>query len=240
MTRYLLTLIFTLMLSVPASATPGWGIELHDRLAPASGSNAIAITLDACGGAFDAELVGTLVKLKVPATVFVTKKWLDRNPAGTAILLAHPDLFELEDHGTAHIPAVIGAGRRVYGLAAEPDVAHLDAEVLGAAQAIRSLTGIAPRFFRGATAIYDHASIERIQSMGYIVAGFSVNADAGATLPRNAIVARLRAIRPGDIVIAHVNKPGGATAEAFAATLPELLARGYRFVTLFGAQLQPQ
>ena len=67
MTRYLLTLIFTLMLSVPASATPGWGIELHDRLAPASGSNAIAITLDACGGAFDAELVDTLVRLKVPA-----------------------------------------------------------------------------------------------------------------------------------------------------------------------------
>lgn len=240
MTRYLLTLLFTLMLSVSASATPAWGIELHDRLAPDSGSNAIAITLDACGGAFDAELVGTLVKLKVPATVFVTKKWLDRNPVGTAMLLAHPDLFELEDHGTAHIPAVIGIDRRVYGLAAEPDVAHLDAEVLGAAQAIRSLTGNAPRFFRGATAIYDHASIERIQAMGYIVAGFSVNADAGATLPRKEIVARLRAIRPGDIVIAHVNKPGGATAEAFATALPELLGRGYRFVTLYGARLQPQ
>ena len=125
----------------------------------------------------------------MPATVFVTKKWLDRNPAGTAMLLAHPDLFELEDHGTA---------------------------------------------------IYDHASIERIQAMGYIVAGFSVNADAGATLPRKAIVARLRAVRPGDIVIAHVNKPGGATAEAFAAALPELLARGHRFVTLYGARLQPQ
>ncbi len=239
MARDLLTLIFTLMLSVSASATPAWGIELHDRLAPASGSNAIAITLDACGGAFDAELVNTLVRLRVPATVFVTKKWLDHDPVGTAILLAHPDLFELEDHGTAHIPAVIGPGRRVYGLAAEPDVAHLEAEVSGAAQAIRSLTGSAPHFFRGATAIYDQASIQRIQSMGYIVAGFSVNADAGATLPQAAIMARLRALRPGDIVIAHVNKPGGATAEAFAATLPELLARGYRFVTLAGAQLQP-
>jgi hypothetical protein len=36
-----------------------------------------------------------------------------------------------------------------------------------------------------------------------------------------------------------MNKPAGATAEAFAAALPELLARGYRFVTLSQAKLQP-
>jgi peptidoglycan/xylan/chitin deacetylase (PgdA/CDA1 family) len=238
-TRCFLTLLFMLGLSTSALATPAWGLELHDRLAPTSGSTAIAITLDACGGAFDADLVDTLVRLRVPATIFVTKKWLDRNPVGTSTLLAHPELFELEDHGTAHVPAVIGVGRRVYGLAAEPDVAHLEAEVSGAAQAIRSLTGQAPHYFRGATAIYDQQSIQAIRSMGYIVAGFTVNADAGATLPQAAIVARLRSVRPGDIVIAHMNKPAGATAEAFASTLPELLSRGYRFVTLSGAQLLP-
>jgi hypothetical protein len=52
-------------------------------------------------------------------------------------------------------------------------------------------------------------------------------------------VARLRSVRPGDIVIAHMNKPAGATAEAFAATLPELLARGYRFILLSETRLQP-
>jgi hypothetical protein len=75
--------------------------------------------------------------------------------------------------------------------------------------------------------------------MGYTVAGFSVNADAGASLPQAAIAARLRSVRPGDIVIAHMNKPAGATAEAFAATLPELLARGYRFILLSETRLQP-
>ena len=199
----------------------------------------VAITLDACGGAFDGDLIETLIRLRVPATIFVTKKWLDHNPTGTAVLLAHPDLFELEDHGTAHVPAVIGRERRVYGIAAAPDVAHLMAEVSGAAQAIRSLTGRAPLFFRGATAIYDAQSLQVIRSMGYQVAGFSVNANAGATLPQDEITARLRAVRPGDIVIAHMNKPAGATAEAFAATLPLLLARGYRFVTLSGTQLHP-
>ncbi|CAM4004001.1 Polysaccharide deacetylase [Roseateles saccharophilus] len=155
------------------------------------------------------------------------------------MLLAHPDLFELEDHGTSHVPAVIGTGRRVYGIAAEPDAAHLEEEVSGAAQAIRSLTGRAPVFFRGATAIYDAQSMQIIRSMGYQVAGFSVNADAGATLSEAQISARLRAVQPGDIVIAHMNKPAGSTAEAFAATLPSLLAKGYRFVTLSGGRLQP-
>lgn len=216
-----------------ASVLPAWGVELHERLDAAAASQPeVAITLDACGGGYDAQLIRTLVALRVPATVFVTKKWLDRNPAGTAELLAHPDLFELEDHGTAHVPAVIGAGRRVYGISGQPDEQHLRDEIVGAARAIEALTGRAPTYFRGATAVYDAQALALIRALDYRVAGFSVNADAGATLPEAGIVARLRAVRPGDVVIAHMNKPAGATAEAFAAALPELLSRGYRFVLL--------
>ena len=223
-----------------ASALPRWGVELHDRLLQTADEKTpkVALTLDACSGAFDADLIATLVLLRIPATVFVTKKWLDRNPAGTAALLAHPELFELQDHGSAHVPAVIGAGRRVYGIAGEPDVAHLEAEVSGGAQAIQALTGRAPTYYRGATAVYDAQAMRTIQAMGYRIAGFSLNADAGATLPQAAIVSRLRAVQPGDVVIAHLNKPRGATAEALAAVLPEVQARGYRFVTLSQARLQ--
>lgn len=236
-------LIAALLAAGVANASPAFHApeEVHQRLQLAGDAHRhdVAITLDACGGGYDADLISLLVARRIPATIFVTKRWLDRNPRGAAELLARPDLFELEDHGTAHVPAVIGAGRRVYGLAAQADVAHLQAEVAGGAEIIRSLTGQAPRYFRGATAIYDQQSIQTIRSMGYEIAGFSVNADAGATLPRAAITARLRSVRPGDIVIAHMNKPAGATAEAFAAALPELLARGYRFVTLSQAKLQP-
>jgi len=241
MFRVIPALILASLLSGAASANPAWGVEMHDQLASAAGSsaNAVAVTLDACGGAYDSDLIDTLIAMRVPATIFITKKWIVRNPVGTAVLLAHPDLFDLEDHGAAHVPAVIGAGRRVYGLAAEPDLAHLEAEVSGGAEIVRTLTGKTPRYFRGATAVYDQQSMQAIRSMGYTIAGFSVNADAGATLPRATIVARLRSVRPADIVIAHMNKPGGATAEAFAAVLPELLSRGYRFVTLSQAQLLP-
>jgi peptidoglycan/xylan/chitin deacetylase (PgdA/CDA1 family) len=214
-------------------------VEPHHRLAVAGAAQqpVTAITLDACGGAFDAQLINLLVAQRVSATIFVTKKWLDRNAAGTATLLAHPELFDLQDHGTAHIPAVIG--RRVYGIAGEPDMAHVRSEVSGAAQAITQLTGRPPHYYRGATAVYDKDAMHAIEGMGYAIAGFSVNADAGATLPQASIIARLRSVKHGDVIIAHMNKPAGATFEGFSVALPELLARGFRFVKLSDAQLVP-
>jgi peptidoglycan/xylan/chitin deacetylase (PgdA/CDA1 family) len=238
--KLLLSVIVMLLVSAGVQAQSESTTEVRSRLVQPSGSaaTAVAITLDACGGAYDADMISMLIAMRIPATVFVTKMWLDRNPGGTVTLLAYSDLFDLEDHGTAHVPAVIGAGSSVYGLAGAPDLAHLEAEVSGGAEAIRSLTGHAPRYYRGATAIYDQQSIQAIEALGYRIAGFSVNADDGATLSQEVIVARLRKVRAGDVVIAHMNKPDGETAEAFAIVLPELQARGYRFVKLSQANLK--
>ena len=46
--------------------------------------------------------------------------------------------------------------------------------------------------------------------------------------------------RTGDVIIAHMNKPAGASAEAMAVVLPELQARGWRFVRLSQGRLEPQ
>jgi peptidoglycan/xylan/chitin deacetylase (PgdA/CDA1 family) len=116
-------------------------------------------------------------------------------------------------------------------------MAHVRSEVSGAAQAITRLTGHAPHFYRGATAVYDKDAMHAIEGMGYAIAGFSVNADAGATLSQSAITTRLRSVKNGDVVIAHMNKPAGSTYEGFAVALPELLARGFRFVKLSDAKL---
>ena len=92
--------------------------EIHDRISLATGAtNRVALTLDACSGAFDEDLVLFLVRNRIPATLFATKKRLDKNPVGVAILKSNLDLFDIEDHGENHIPAVIGVGRKVYGIA---------------------------------------------------------------------------------------------------------------------------
>src|SRR5206468_8613601 len=140
------------------------------------------MTLDACDGGYVAFLTGFLVENRIAATIFATKKWLDRNAAAVALLKAHSDLFEIENHGANHIPAVIGRNREVYGIPGESDIAHWKREVRRGAAAVSAATGSPPHWYRGATGEYDPEAIKVIEEMGYKVAGFSVNADDGATL----------------------------------------------------------
>lgn len=208
-------------------------IEIHDQLAPQSDSiKRIALTLDACTGKYDHDLINFLIINRIPATIFATKKWLDENPFGLSVIRAHLDLFDVEDHGENHIPAVLGAGRKVYGIAGEPDVIHLRREVLEGARAIQKATGFAPHWYRDATAEYDPLAIQEIEKLGYKIAGFSVNADSGATAKRVAIERRLENVKPGDVIIAHMNKPASDTAEGLSVGLAYLLKEGFVFVRL--------
>ena len=234
-------LVFALLFAIlvaPLALASSRPVELHQRLDLPVNSSAgaqtriAALTLDACGGAFDEDLIRFLIERRIPATIFATKRWIDRNATGVAMLTTHRELFEIEDHGANHIPAVIGAGRRVYGIRGEPDVAHLQKEIVDGARAIEQINGIAPRWYRGATATYDAVAIGVINSLGYRIAGFSVNADAGATLRRGAIIGRLKLVTNGDIIIAHMNKPASDSAEGLAEGLTWLQAQGFRFVLL--------
>lgn len=214
-------------------------IEIHDQLVPQSESNKkVALTLDACSGKFDDDLINFLIQNRIPATIFATKKWLDQNPVGLSVIKSHLDLFDVEDHGEKHIPAVIGAGRKVYGIPGEPDVIHLRREVVEGARAIEEATGVAPHWYRGATAEYDSQSIEEIEKLGYKIAGFSVNADSGATAKQIDIEKRLEHIKAGDVIIAHMNKPASESAEGLSVGLAYLLKAGFVFVRLDQVDLQ--
>lgn len=215
-------------------------VEVHDRLLlPGSADKVVALTLDACSGRFDDDLIEFLIRNRIPATLFVTKKWLDANRDGVAVIKAHLDLFDVEDHGESHIPAIIGKGRTVFGIPGEPDVVHLRREVTEGAKAIEQYLGVAPHWYRGATAEYDAQALREIRRLGYGVAGFSVNADAGATLHRLAIEERFKHVHPGDIIIAHMNKPDSDTAEGLSSGLIWLLKQGFVFVRLDHVQLKP-
>lgn len=230
-----------LLFSSLAAAADGQPVELHQQLALPAGvpEKVVALTLDACGGGFDADLANFLIDHRIQATIFATRRWIRRNPNGLAVLKAHADLFDIEDHGANHIPAVIGADRSVYGLAGVADLKQLKREVSGGAAAVKAATGTAPHWYRGATGEYDPEALKAIEAMGYKVAGFSVNADNGATLAKNQIVGRLKKVRSGDIIIAHLNRPASDTAKGLAAGLQLLLDQGFHFVRLDGAAVRP-
>ncbi len=218
----------------PVAHIPADTTEIHQKLIVNGNEKIVALTLDACGGAFDRDIIDTLIAFNIPATIFATEKWIDRNPVGVAMLRAHPALFAIEDHGAAHVPAVVGVGKRVYGIAGEQDLDHLTHEVEGGANAIAQTGAPRPAWYRGATAIYDQAAIEKITALGYQIAGFSLNADAGATLPRREIAQRVERAQNGDIIIAHMNKPASDSAEGLRDGLLKLKQQGFSFVTLEG------
>ncbi|MDH2919016.1 MAG: hypothetical protein PXX73_07475, partial [Sideroxydans sp.] len=93
-------------------------------------------------------------------------------------------------------------------------------------------------WYRGATAEYDAAAIAEIEKMHYKIAGFSVNADDGATAKKLTIEKRLAHIKAGDIIIAHMNKPASDTAEGLAVGLAHLLEQGFVFVRLDQIELE--
>jgi peptidoglycan/xylan/chitin deacetylase (PgdA/CDA1 family) len=190
----------------------------------------VALTFDACGGQIDTALLDTLERLQVPATLFLTRRWIDRHGPQLPRLTARPALFELQNHGAQHVPAVVGGS--VYGLHGPATLDGVEAEVVGGARAVQAVSGQAPRWYRAATARYDRESLGLIERLGLRVAGYSLNADDGARASRETVAARLRRAQPGDIVLAHMNHPGSGTAAGVADALPDLLARGLRFVTL--------
>ena len=68
--------------------------------------------------------------------------------------------------------------------------------------------------------------------LGMPVAGFSVNGDAGATMSAGDVERMLLAVSDGDIVLAHMNRPGSGTAAGCARAIPRLIDAGVEFVGL--------
>jgi peptidoglycan/xylan/chitin deacetylase (PgdA/CDA1 family) len=195
------------------------------------GQTTVALTFDACMGKADHRILDTLVDNHIPATIFVTGRWLKHNAEAFAIMQAHPDLFEIEDHGLNHIPAV-DRPASIYGIksAGSPEAVALEVE--GGTDAIVKAGAPRPKFFRGATAKYTPSSIKQIEALGYKIAGYSVNGDGGSLLGRVATERNYARAKDGDVIISHINQPTHAAGEGVVAGILALQKRGYHFVLL--------
>ncbi|SDT81515.1 Peptidoglycan/xylan/chitin deacetylase, PgdA/CDA1 family [Streptomyces sp. TLI_053] len=223
-----------------ADAAPAaWGLDVPGVLTtlPRAAAPAVALTFDACGGpggsGYDAALVATLRSHGVPATLFLNARWIDANPAVFEDLAADP-LFEIANHGTAHRPLSV-TGRPAYGIAGTRDPGEVHDEIAGNLAKLTALLGRPPAFFRSGTAHYDDVATRIAADLGQRIAGFSTNADGGATLPAAQVRRELLDTAPGGIVIAHMNHPTAGTAPGLAAALPTLLAAGRTFTRLSDA-----
>ena len=207
-------------------------VEPHLHVTPAGKpATRVALTFDACMGKTDMRILDALIAQNVPATIFVTARWLRGNPQALALMLAHADLFELENHGLNHIPTV-DFPTLVYGIAAAGSPAAVAAEVQGGSEAMLAHGIPRAHWFRGATAKYDLSAIAEIRAMGFDVAGYSINGDAGASLPAAAVEKQYLSARDGDVLISHINQPTHAAGEGVVKGIAGLKARGVQFVRL--------
>ena len=201
---------------------------------PVGGQKVVFLTFDTCGGPYgseyDARLIAYLCREIIPATLFVNSRWINANPAVFAQLARDP-LFSVQNHGTAHRPLSV-TGRSAWKIAGTASPRQVYDEIMTCHTKIAALTGKRPRFFRSGTAYYDDVAVKIAARLGYKIAGFDVLGDGGARFTAAQIVAAARRIRPGSIVIYHMNQPHKATCDGIMRVVPQLQAAGWRFAKL--------
>lgn len=212
-----------------------WGENLDNVLTHIkSDKKQVALTLDACGGKngskYDKELIDFLKKEKIPATLFINYRWIEKNE-DIFLSLAKDDNFQIENHGYGHKPLSVN-GKSIYNIEGTKNIKEVIEEIKLNEEKIYKLTNRKTKYFRSGTAYYDEIAIKIAKDLGYKIAGFSINSDGGATFSKNEVINALSYTKKGDIIIGHFNQPKGNTYEGLKEALIDLKNQGYEFVKL--------
>ncbi|MGO1160917.1 polysaccharide deacetylase family protein [Brucella pseudogrignonensis] len=191
----------------------------------------VALTLDACMGKTDHRILDVLVQNRIPATIFVTARWLKQNAEAFAVMKANPDLFDIENHGNMHVPAITNV-RTMYNIKTAGSLDAVRSEIDGGADAIAKAGASKPEWYRDATARYSTDAVKLAENMGYKIGGYSLNGDQGASLLAPVVAKRIMAARDGDVIISHINQPSRSAGEGVAKGILALQANGMKFVKL--------
>lgn len=237
----------------PAVPTPGsqQTTAAGPALLPAIISNgprarrAVALTFDADLTAFmqseldtgvvrsfdNRSVIDELTRMQVPATFFLTGLWMLRYPDETRRLAANPQ-FELGAHSYGHR----GFTPRCFGLGQLAPSSML-ADVRATDQVLRRFAPGASNLFRFPGGCYDRTALRAIAPQGLQVVQYDVaGGDAFARSVAGIVRTTLTGVRPGSIVVLHVN--GGNTAPLTALALPAIITglrqRGYTLTTVSG------
>ncbi|WP_308167617.1 polysaccharide deacetylase family protein [Catellatospora tritici] len=169
-----------------------------------------------------------LERERVPATFFLTGKWVRQYPEVTARLAANPR-FELANHTYGHQAFTADC----YGL---PQIkpAQMTADVAKTFQLISGYGGRQTRYFRFPGLCHDHTALRAMAPLGLtVVDGDVVSGDPFAADWRPIVAAVKKRVQPGSIVIMHITEDNARfTDEALPHILDLLRERQLRPVTV--------
>jgi peptidoglycan/xylan/chitin deacetylase (PgdA/CDA1 family) len=201
----------------------------------------IALTLDACDGGekkYNEKLINYLKQEKIPATLFISGKWLNYHQQ-TLKKLGNDTLFEIANHGLFH-RICSTTGMTKYGLIPTRNIGDVIDEIELNARRIKEITGKRPRFFRPAGIYTDELSCKIAEHLGMKVISYSIlPGDADKNLPVYAMTENiLNSLESGNIILMHLNHPYRHEEEVLARIYPYLKSKGYHFVKLRDYPLQ--
>jgi peptidoglycan/xylan/chitin deacetylase (PgdA/CDA1 family) len=197
--------------------SPAPGIAQVVRTGPQH-CQAVAITFDLCpvrqGAGYDPELIGLMKERKIPATFFMSGRWMTRHQDQVRDLLSIP-FFELGTHGQAHahLPLLDSARQRD--------------EILTPVTMLKTRFGRGTTLFRPPYGEFDDMTVEVVKALGLQFILWNIESgDPDPTLTAEQIKDRLaHVIRRGSIIVMHANGKGQHTKEVVEYLMTDLLPK---------------
>lgn len=186
----------------------------------------VSLTFDACEtktpSYLDHSILDYLLGEHIPFTIFVSGKFAARNSSELSEL-SKTDSIRIENHSMTHplhMERLKSSG--------------ITKEILDDESLIEKISGRKPAFFRFPGGSFDKKSLQTAEGLGYRVVHWSF---ASGDPDRNVTADKMRKwvlfkVRPGSILIFHINGRGYHTGEALPGIVRELRKQGYRFVKL--------
>jgi peptidoglycan-N-acetylglucosamine deacetylase len=195
-------------------------------------SKKIALTFDACptgrDDEYDERVIEVLIRDKVPATLFMSGRWVEKN-GDRAKFLADQPQFEIGNHAFWH-PHML-----------EKDDERIVRELRRTQAIIKKVTGKRPKYFRPPFGEVDERLAKLASQAGLVTVQYDIasgDPDPGLSAKR-IMRAVVNEAKGGSIVVFHMNKNGLRTAEALPEIIRGLREKGFELVTV-GEMLKGQ
>jgi peptidoglycan/xylan/chitin deacetylase (PgdA/CDA1 family) len=198
----------------------------RDTLALFHGSRSekrIALTFDACPssshGGFDSSIIQVLVDSGVPATFFLSGRWIAKH-RHDAKYLASISNFELGNHSYSHPH---------FTSLSDDSVQH---ELKRTDSLLKKISRSPSRLFRPPYGETD-GRIERIaRNLNFVTVMYDLaSGDPDSTISRERLVRYVSShVRNGSIIVMHVNGRGWYTAQSLPEIIQILRSSGFVFV----------
>jgi len=217
-------LLALLMFNAPQVRSAGSQDSLIIEHGPRNSRN-IALTFDACPtnreDEYDEKVIEVLIREKVPATLFMSGKWVEKNP-DTARNLANQPQFEIAAHTYFHPHLPEKTDERVLR------------EMKRTQAMIKKVTGKTPRYYRPPFGEVDERVAKIAKEAGLVTIQYDIaSGDPDPNLsPKRIVRAILREAKGGSIIVFHMNRNGVHTAEMLPGIIDGLRKKGFVLVTV--------